>query len=168
MYFFLLLFLGDSQPGECLWLAVAGAPRYGPRRTRISFQEYGFPPQEAHWWERWMHGSTMTYLCHIELTWSSRCRLRSFSCVLFVHWVSISSVPFLLYLWKSVERFWLFHWFSCKHWGLMKWLVKRSGVVSPWSGETKIFDVVTLSWDFCLHMSAQSFIWVIVCLSLHW
>lgn len=91
---FLFLFLGDSQPGECLRLAVAGAPRYGPRRTRVSLQEYGFPPQEAHWWERWMHRSMMTYLSHIELMWNSRCRLHSFSCVLFVHWVSISSAPF--------------------------------------------------------------------------
>lgn len=46
--FFLFLFLGYSQPGECLRLAVAGAPRYGPRRTRVPLQEYGFPPQEAH------------------------------------------------------------------------------------------------------------------------
>lgn len=149
--FFLLLFLGDSQPGKCLWLAVAGAPRYGPRRTRISFQEYGFPPQETHWWERWMHRSMMTYLCRVELMWNSRCRLHSFSCVLFVHWVSISSVPFSCTSENLVEIFWLFLWFSCKNWGLVKWLVKRSG-------ETKIFDLVALSWDFCLCMSAQSFI----------
>lgn len=82
---FLFLFLGDSQSGECLWLAVAGAPRYGPRRTRVSLQEYGFPPQKAHWWERWMHRSMRTYLSHIELMRSSRCGLHSFSCVLFVH-----------------------------------------------------------------------------------
>jgi len=47
-YFFFPLFLGDSQPGECLRLAVAGAPRHGPRRTGVSLQEYGVPPQEAH------------------------------------------------------------------------------------------------------------------------
>lgn len=45
---FFPLFLGDSQPGECLRLAVAGAPRHGPRRTGVSLQEYGVPPQEAH------------------------------------------------------------------------------------------------------------------------